>query len=153
MMPVDYAREHGYKILGKVKAITAAGLEPERMGLGPAYAANKALKMVGMKMSDMDFLEINEAFSAQVMAVQRACASRKWAEEKLGQAEAVGEIDDAKLNVNGGAVALGHPVGASGARITLTALKQLRRSGKQFALASLCIGGGQGQAVIVERGE
>lgn len=153
MMSVDCARANGYKILGKVRAIAAAGLEPERMGLGPAYASNKVLKQLGMRMSDMDYVEVNEAFSAQVIAVQRAAASKKWAEEKLGQSEAVGEIDPAKLNVNGGAVALGHPVGASGARITLTALKQLKRSGKQFALASLCIGGGQGQAVIVERGE
>lgn len=153
LMPVDFAKANGYKILGKIKAIGAAGLEPERMGLGPAYASNRVLRQAGLKMSDMDFIEVNEAFSAQVLAVMRATASRKWAEEKLGQSEAVGEIDPEKLNVNGGAVALGHPVGASGARITLTALKQLRRANKRYALATLCIGGGQGQAVVVERGE
>ena len=153
MMPLDFAKEHGFRVLGTIKAIGAAGLEPERMGLGPAYASSKVLREAGMRMSDMDFIEINEAFSAQVIAVMRATASKKWAEEKLGLSEAVGEIDPDRLNVNGGAVALGHPVGASGARITLTAHKQLRRSSKQFALASLCIGGGQGQAVILERGE
>jgi acetyl-CoA C-acetyltransferase/acetyl-CoA acyltransferase len=153
MMPLDFAKEHGFRVLGTVKAIGAAGLEPERMGLGPAYAMSKVLRETGMKISDMDFIEVNEAFSAQVLAVCKAVASKKWAEENLGLSEAVGAIDPDRLNVNGGAVALGHPVGASGARIALTALKQLRRSSKQFAMASLCIGGGQGQAVILERGE
>lgn len=151
LMPYDLAVERGYKVLGKIKAITAAGLEPERMGLGPVYATAKILKMTGMSLSDMDFIEVNEAFSAQVLAVQKAMASKKFAEERLGLGEAVGELDPSKLNVNGGAVALGHPVGASGARIALTALKQLQRSNKQFALSTLCIGGGQGQAVILER--
>lgn len=151
LMPLDLAKERGYNVLGKIKAITAAGLEPERMGLGPVYATAKILKQTGMKLSDMDFIEVNEAFSAQVMAVQKAMASKSFATERLGLSEAVGEIDSAKLNVNGGAVALGHPVGASGARIALTALKQLQRTNKQFALATLCIGGGQGQAVILER--
>lgn len=153
LMPVELAKSRGFKILGKIRAIGAAGLEPERMGLGPVYASAKVLDQANLKMKDMDYIEVNEAFAAQVMAVQKAAASAKWAQEKLGRAEAVGEIDPTKLNVNGGAVALGHPVGASGARITLTVLKQLQRSGKRFGLATLCIGGGQGQAVIVERGE
>lgn len=152
LMSTDVAKAAGYKILGTIKAIGAAGLEPERMGLGPVYATHRVLKAAGMTLAQMDFLEVNEAFSAQVLAVQKAAASKKWAEEKLGASEAVGEFDNTKLNVNGGAVAMGHPVGASGARIALTALKQLNRTGKQFALATLCIGGGQGQAVIVERG-
>ena len=151
LMPYDLAKERGYNVLGKIKAITAAGLEPERMGLGPVYATAKILKMTGMSLHDMDFIEVNEAFSAQVLAVQKAMASKSFAEERLGMGKVVGEIDPEKLNVNGGAVALGHPVGASGARIALTALKQLQRSGKQFALSTLCIGGGQGQAIILER--
>ena len=152
LMSVAYAKERGYKILGTIRAVAAAGLEPERMGLGPVYASARAFDMSGMSMKDMDVIEVNEAFSAQVLAVQKAAASKKFAEERMGRSEIVGEIDPAKLNINGGAVAIGHPIGASGARIALTALKELQRSKKQFALATLCIGGGQGQALILERG-
>lgn len=152
MMDAETARAAGYQPLGKIRAIAFTGHEPERMGLGPAYAIGVALKKAGLTLNQMDVIEINEAFSAQVIAVTKAMASKEWCQEKLGFSEAIGEVDPAKLNVNGGAVALGHPVGASGARIVLTALKELKRSGKQFAVASLCIGGGQGGAVVVERG-
>lgn len=152
IMSADRAREAGYKILGRIRSVTFTGHEPERMGLGPAYAIHAALKKAGMALPQMDVVEINEAFAAQVIAVQKAMASREWCQEKLGLGEAVGEVDPAKLNPNGGAIALGHPVGSSGARIVLTALKELKRSGKQFAVASLCIGGGQGGACVVERG-
>ncbi len=123
------------------------------MGLGPVFAMHKALQKAGLSLRDMDVIEVNEAFAAQVLGVMRASASKKFCEERLGLSEALGEIDPAKLNINGGAIAFGHPVGASGARIVLTALKELKRSGKRFAIASLCIGGGQGGAVVVERGE
>jgi acetyl-CoA acetyltransferase len=122
------------------------------MGLGPTYASYKALQQAGLSLQQMDVVELNEAFAAQAIAVQKAAASAEWCKEELGASQAMGEIDPAKLNPNGGAVALGHPVGASGARIVLTALKELKRSGKQFGLATLCIGGGQGGAVVVERG-
>jgi acetyl-CoA acyltransferase len=152
MMSEEKAQRAGYKILGKVKTCVFTGHEPERMGLGPAYAIAAALKKSGMGLKDMDVIEINEAFAAQVISCTKALASKEWCAEKLGAAEAVGEVDPAKLNPNGGAIALGHPVGSSGARIVLTALKELKRSNKQFGIASLCIGGGQGGAVVVERG-
>jgi acetyl-CoA acetyltransferase family protein len=152
LMSADQAKAAGYNVLGRIRSITFTGHEPERMGLGPAYAIHKALQLANMKLGQMDVVEINEAFAAQVIAVQKAMASKEWCKEKLGMPEAVGEVDPAKLNPNGGAIALGHPVGSSGARIVLTALKELKRSGKQFAVASLCIGGGQGGACVVERG-
>ena len=152
LMSADKAREAGYQVLGRIRSISFTGHEPERMGLGPAYAIHAALQKAGMKFSQMDVVEINEAFAAQVIAVTKAMGSKEWCAEKLGISEAVGEVDPAKLNPNGGAVALGHPVGSSGARIVLTALKELKRSNKQFAVSSLCIGGGQGGACVVERG-
>lgn len=151
VMSADKARSAGYQPLGKIRSIAFTGHEPERMGLGPAYAISVALDKAGLTLKDMDIIEINEAFSAQVISCMKAMASKQWSQEKLGRSDAVGEVDPAKLNVNGGAVALGHPVGSSGARIALTALKELKRSGKQFAVASLCIGGGQGGAVVLER--
>ena len=153
MMSKEKAKAAGYSILGKIRSATFAGLEPERMGLGPVYSSAKALDQAHLSMKDMDVIEINEAFAAQVLSVMRACGSKQFAQERLGRSEAVGEIDPAKLNVNGGAIALGHPVGSSGSRIVLTALKELKRRKKKFALASLCIGGGQGGTVIVEREE
>jgi acetyl-CoA acyltransferase len=152
LMSEEKAKAAGYKVLGRIKTAVFTGHEPERMGLGPAYAIHAALKKSGMKLSQMDIIEINEAFAAQVIACTKALASKDWCAEKLGESEAVGTIDVAKLNPNGGAIALGHPVGSSGARIVLTALKELNRANKQFGIASLCIGGGQGGAVVVERG-
>lgn len=151
LMTREKAEGAGYKILGKIKSATFAGLAPDRMGLGPVYASAKALDQAGMKMKDMDIIEVNEAFAAQVIAVQKASDSKKYCSEHLGRSDALGEIDPAKLNVNGGAIAFGHPVGSSGSRIVLTALKELNRSNKQFALSTLCIGGGQGGAVVLER--
>jgi acetyl-CoA acetyltransferase family protein len=152
LMSAERAKEAGYKVLGTIRSMAFTGHEPERMGLGPAYACHAALQKAGLKLSQMDVLEINEAFAAQVMSVTKAMASKEWCAEKLGTSEAVGEVDPAKLNPNGGAIALGHPVGSSGARIVIAALKQMKRSNKQFGLASLCIGGGQGGAIVVERG-
>lgn len=151
LMSEEKAKAAGYNILGRIRSVAFTGHEPERMGLGPVYSSYKALQKAGLGLKDMDVVELNEAFSAQAIAVMRASASREWCQEKLGTSEALGEIDPAKMNPNGGAVALGHPVGASGARIVLTALKELKRSGKQFGLATLCIGGGQGGATVVER--
>ena len=152
VMSEERAKSAGYKILGRIKTCVFTGHEPERMGLGPAYAIAAALKRTGMSLKQMDVVEINEAFAAQVISVTKALSSKDWCSEKLGVSDAVGEVDPAKLNPNGGAIALGHPVGSSGARIVLTALKEMQRSNKQFGIASLCIGGGQGGAVVVERG-
>lgn len=152
LMRADKAKALGYKPLGKIRSVAFAGLEPERMGLGPAYSTPKALDEAGITMKDVGLVELNEAFAAQVIAVQKMMASKKFAEEKLGRSEATGEIRDEILNVNGGAIALGHPVGTTGARLVLTLLKEMQeRSSVQFGLATLCIGGGQGGSVIVEK--
>ena len=144
------ARAEGYRPLGRIRSFAFAGLDPERMGLGPVYATPIALERAGVTLADMALIEINEAFAAQVLACLAAFASDTFAREKLGLGKAIGEIDPAKLNVNGGAIALGHPVGVSGTRIVLTLLKELRRRGGGLGLATLCIGGGQGAAVVVE---
>lgn len=125
------------------------GLEPERMGMGPLVASHGVLKRTNLKMEQMDLIEINEAFSAQVMAVQMAAKDKKLS-ARWGIEETVGEIRDEVLNVNGGAVALGHPVGSTGSRLVVTLAHELRRRKGKYGLATLCIGGGQGGAVIIE---
>lgn len=150
LMSRKKAQELGLKPIARIRGYAFAGLEPERMGLGPAYASPLALKKSGLELKQMDLIELNEAFAAQVIACQKALASDKWCQEKLGTAGAVGEIDPNKLNVNGGAIAIGHPVGATGSRLVLTLVKELQRRGQQFGLATLCIGGGQGGAMVVE---
>ncbi len=144
------AEAQGYKPLARIRSYAFAGLEPERMGLGPAYAAPLALKKAGLDFKQIDLIELNEAFAAQVLACRKALASVQWCQEKLGLSSAVGEIDLARLNVNGGAIAIGHPVGATGTRLVLTLAKEMKRRGMQFGLATLGIGGGQGGAMIVE---
>jgi 3-oxoadipyl-CoA thiolase len=126
----------GAKPIARVIASAAAGVPPQIMGIGPVAASKKALARAGLSVKDMDVIEINEAFAAQVLACLKG----------LGVAP-----DDSRVNPNGGAIALGHPLGASGARLALTAARQLQRSGGRYALVSLCIGGGQGMAVILER--
>ena len=121
------------------------------MGLGPVLAAAKALDKAGLGLSDIDLFEINEAFAAQVLACLEASRSEKFARAELGRERALGEIPADRLNVNGGAIALGHPVGASGARLLLALLHELKRRNLKRGLAALCVGGGQGAAFIVER--
>jgi len=140
----------GLTPLGKLVGFAYAGCEPARMGLGPVYAMAKAEKLTGFKLADADLIEINEAFAAQVLACRAAAASEEFGRKHLGRDTALGEILLEKLNVNGGAIALGHPVGASGARLVLTALRELQRRGGKRALVSLCIGGGQGGALWLE---
>jgi acetyl-CoA acyltransferase len=129
----DYAKAHGLEVLARIKSISVAGCAPEIMGIGPVPATQKALKRAGLTLADIDIIELNEAFAAQSLAVI----------QDLG-------IDMGKMNIDGGALALGHPLGASGARITGKAAQLLKREGKQFALATMCIGGGQGIATILE---
>ncbi len=150
MMSREKAEALGYKPLARIRSYAFAGLEPERMGLGPVYATPIALKRAGLTMKDMNRVELNEAFAAQVMACQRAFDSDKFAQEKFGISNKIGEVRDEILNVNGGAIALGHPVGATGTRLVITLMKELKRSNSQFGLATLCIGGGQGGAMIIE---
>lgn len=128
-----FAAERGLRPLGRLLAWASAGVEPSIMGIGPAPASRKALARAGLKLDDMDLVEVNEAFAAQYLAV----------EQELG-------LDRECTNVDGGAIAIGHPLGASGARITLHLLHALRRRGGRYGLGSACIGGGQGAAVIVE---
>jgi len=125
------------------------GLEPERMGMGPLLAMYGVLKRTGMKLDQMDLIEVNEAFAAQILAVKMASKELKYA-QRFGLEEAMGEIPDEKLNVNGGGIALGHPVGSSGSRIVVTLMHELKRQNLKYGIASLCIGGGQGGAVVVE---
>lgn len=150
LMSREKAESLGYKPLATIRSYGFAGLEPERMGLGPAYSSPLALKRAGLSMKDIGLVELNEAFAAQVMSCQRALDSDKFAQEKLGLSAKVGEIRDEILNVNGGAIALGHPVGATGTRIVLTLAKEMKRRNVQYGLATLCIGGGQGGSMILE---
>ncbi len=150
LMKESKAKKLKLKPLGYLTAYAFAGLDPARMGYGPAFATSKLMKETGLTLEDFDLIEINEAFAAQVLAVRAAMASDKFCKEKLGRDKAIGEIDLEKLNVDGGAIALGHPLGASGARITLTLLKELKRRGLRRGLATLCVGGGQGEAVALE---
>ncbi len=137
--------------LGRIRSFAFAGLAPSRMGLGPVFAAAKALDRAGLTLADVDLFEINEAFAAQVLACVAAAKSDAFARDELGRARALGEIPLERLNVNGGAIALGHPVGASGARLLLTLLHEMKRRGVKRGLASLCVGGGQGAAFVLER--
>lgn len=149
LMRESKARELGLQPLGYIREFSYAGLDPSRMGLGPVFAAKKLFDKTGLSLKDMELIEINEAFAAQVIGCQRAFASDEFCQKHFGT-NAIGEINSEILNVNGGAVALGHPVGMSGARIIIHLLRELKRRGKNRGLAAICIGGGQGGAVLLE---
>jgi len=127
------ARDRGLKPIGRIVSWAVAGVDPTIMGIGPVPASRKALQQAGLTLRQIDRIEVNEAFAAQYLAV----------EKELG-------LPRDKTNVNGGAIALGHPLGASGTRLVITVLNELRRKGLQYGLATACIGGGQGIAIIVE---
>jgi len=143
-------RVGGREPLGFIRDYAIAGCDPRRMGLGPVFATHKLLQKSGLKLSDFELVEINEAFAVQVLACGKAMASVEFARKELNSDRAVGELDPNKLNVNGGAIALGHPVGASGTRLIITLLRALREKGLKRGLATLCVGGGLGAAVWVE---
>ena len=126
----------GIKPMARVIASAAAGAPPQIMGIGPVAACKKALARAGLTLKEMDVIEINEAFAAQVLACLKGLEV---------------PFDDSRVNPNGGAIAVGHPLGASGTRLALTAARQLQRSGGRYAVVSLCIGGGQGMAAVIER--
>ena len=132
-MSKEKADELGITPLCTIKSYASAGVDPKIMGIGPVPATKKAMEKAGLTIEDIDLIEANEAFAAQSLAVGK----------DLG-------IDPEKLNVNGGAIALGHPIGASGARILITLLYEMKKRGSKYGLATLCIGGGQGTAMIVE---
>ncbi len=144
------ANELSLAPLGYIKAQAFAGLSPKRMGLGPAYSTTIALKKAGLGMADIGIIEMNEAFAAQVIANEKVFASDKLSERYLNQ-KSLGAIDRQIMNVNGGAIAMGHPVGATGTRMILTTLLEMQRRKIDFGLTTLCIGGGQGAAIILER--
>jgi acetyl-CoA C-acetyltransferase len=134
LMSEEKANELGLKPLAKIKSYASAGLDPKIMGYGPVPATKKALKKADLKVSDLDLIEANEAFAAQSLAVLKDL-----------------DLDANKVNVNGGAIALGHPIGASGTRIFVTLLHEMQKRDSKYGLATLCIGGGQGIAIVVER--
>jgi len=137
VMSAARAAALGYQPLARIVSFGYAGVEPERMGIAPAYAAPKALHKAGLKLTDMDLIELNEAFAAQVLAVGKLLEKDGW--------------DWDKVNVNGGAIALGHPVGSSGCRIVVTLLHELKRRQARYGLATLCAEGGQASALVLER--
>ena len=143
--------EHKLVPKGRIVDSEWAGLDPAQMGLGPVHAATPILKRHGLGLNDLDAWEINEAFAAQVIACERAWDDADFCRQELGLDAALGKLDETKLNVDGGAIALGHPVGASGARIVLHVLNVLERTGGRRGMAAICIGGGLGGAMLVER--
>ena len=145
------AEELGMEPLGVLTGYSYAACDPARMGLGPVYAIARAEKEVGLGIDDADLIEINEAFAAQVLACLARAKDPEWTRQELQRDNPVGEIDTEKLNVNGGAIAIGHPVAASGSRLVLSGLKELQRRNAKRALLTACVGGGQGAAIWVER--
>lgn len=134
VMSADKAAELGLKPLARFVSFATAGCLPEEMGIGPVYAIPKALKMAGLTLDQIDVIELNEAFAAQGLSVMKVL-----------------EMDPSKINVNGGAVALGHPLGCTGAKLTATVLQELKRTGKRYGMVTMCVGGGMGAAGIFER--
>ncbi|MFP4312831.1 MAG: acetyl-CoA C-acyltransferase, partial [Alphaproteobacteria bacterium] len=130
----EYADKHGLEKLARIKSMAVSGCAAEIMGIGPVPASQKALDRAGLKVDDIDIWELNEAFAAQALSVLN----------ELG-------VDQSKVNLHGGAIALGHPLGTSGARITGKAASLLHKEGKKYALATMCIGGGQGIATVLEK--
>ena len=150
VMTEERAAALGFTPLGALLGYAYAGCDPSRMGLGPVYAIAKAEERTGLPVNAADLIEINEAFAAQTLAVLKCCESEQFAKKMLGRSSPVGEIRRDRLNVNGGAIALGHPVGATGARLVLASLKELKRQNLKRALVSVCVGGGQGAAIWLE---
>lgn len=146
----EAVQKWGLKPIGKIVDSEWAGLEPDQMGLGPVHASTPILQRHGLSLADIDYWELNEAFAAQVLACQAAWKDDAYCREQLDLPGALGEIREDRLNVDGGAVAIGHPVGASGARIVLHLLHVLKRNQAKRGIATICIGGGLGGAMLVE---
>jgi acetyl-CoA acyltransferase len=152
LMSEEKARALGITPLGFVRSYAYAALDPrDQLLQGPAYAAPVALDRARLGLADMDLVDMHEAFAAQVLSNLQAFASRSFAEKELGRAEPLGEIDPARLNVNGGSIALGHPFAATGARMILQTLRELGRRKGQYALLTVCAAGALGAAMVLER--
>ena len=147
----ERALAEGLTPLATLRAYDWAGCDPARMGLGPVFATAKVLEQSGVELDDIGVIELNEAFAAQVIACRKAAASQRFAEERLGRSKPLGELHPKRLNPNGGAIAIGHPVGATAARLILTCAHELEIGDHELGLATLCIGGGQGGAMLLER--
>ena len=147
----EAVEKYDLPVLARLVTTHWAGLEPDEMGLGPAHAIGPLLRSRRLKVDSIDYWEINEAFAAQVLAVVAALKDTTYCKEHIGLGSAIGEIDMDKLNIHGGGISLGHPVGASGARIVLHLAKVLKEKNAKRGIASLCIGGGQGGAMLIER--
>lgn len=146
----EAVKKYNLPVLARIVDTEWAGLDPAEMGLGPVYSSTMLLKRHNMKLSDIDYWEMNEAFAAQVLGCLAAWKSGDYCREFLGSSDAWGEIDMSRFNVDGGGIALGHPVGASGARITLHLAEVLKRKKAKKGMATICIGGGQGGAMLIE---
>ncbi len=153
LMRESTAKARGLRPLGYISGYAYAGCDPKTMGLGPVFSTHKLFKKYRLSMADVDLMELNEAFAAQVLGNVRAFESEQFARDHLNDTTALGAIDTDRLNVNGGAIALGHPLAATGQRIVMTLLYELRRRDQRRGLATLCIGGGQGASFYVEAGE
>lgn len=152
VMSEEKAKALGYEPLGYLRSFAFAAVDPGAQLLqGPAYAAPMALDLAGVKLKDMDLIEMHEAFAAQILSNLKAFASKKFAAEELGRPEPLGVVDLSRFNVNGGSIAIGHPFGATGARVTFQLLAELKRRGGNLGLATVCAAGGVGFAMVVER--
>jgi acetyl-CoA acyltransferase len=152
LMSEEKAKALGYEPLGYIRSFAFTGVDPGHQLLqGPAYAAPVALARAGLEFSDVELVEMHEAFAAQILSNLKAWASKKFAERELGRSEPVGAIDFERINVNGGSIAIGHPFGATGARVTMQLLHELKRRGMNLGLITVCAAGGTGFAMVVER--
>jgi len=152
LMSEEKARSLGLKPLAAISTWSYVGVDPaDQLLMGPALAMSKALERAGLRLADVDLVDMHEAFAAQVLSVLKMLASGPFARARLGRDEAVGEIDPERLNVHGGSLALGHPFGATGARMVATMANELARTGKRTALLGICAAGGLGAAAVLER--
>jgi len=151
MVSEDKAKALGYRPLGYLRSYAFRGVDPfDQLLIGPAYTTPMALERAGLSLGDIDLIDFHEAFAAQVLSVLQAFESERFAREKLGRSKPIGKVDLERVNVMGGSIAIGHPFGATGARITLSILKELRRRRGGFGLVSVCAAGGLGFSMVVE---
>jgi acetyl-CoA acyltransferase len=154
LMTEEKAKALGYSPLGYLRSWSYAAVDPSwQLLMGPVFAAPKALDRAGLSLGDMDLVDMHEAFAAQVASNLQAIESDAFCRERLGRSGKLGEVDRSKLNVNGGSIAIGHPFAATGGRMVLSTLRELKKRGGQFALLTLCAAGGLGAAVVLENGE
>jgi acetyl-CoA acyltransferase len=152
LMSEEAAGALGFEPLAFIRSYAVSALDPgDQLLMGPAYAVPKALDRAGIVWKQLGLVEMHEAFASQVLSNIQAFESRQWAQEHLGRSEAIGEVDWDTLNVMGGSIAIGHPFGATGARITLTLANEMKRRDVQFGLISVCAQGGMGFAMVLER--